>query len=197
MVAKGEQQPGVSTALELLVKRCLLIRKQQKEGKEGEKKKKWGRKKKRKPNQNWANQAGVNAGAKRELQRDGGLQMWNDCVSCAARTRLQSGTSCRLWLPLPPSRSPGTRQRKVPQCCKQLPRCCCFFFYLFHFIEALRLEEREEKRNLKGNRNKIFKGFNWVEFGLDWVKCKKMSPYLTPVSLCWGNLSPSSICGST
>lgn len=74
MVAKGKQQPGVSRALFLLVKRCLLIlqttkRRKKKRRKKGEKKSK--------PNQHSAdweqNQAGVKAGAKTELQNDRGL----------------------------------------------------------------------------------------------------------------------------
>lgn len=89
-------------------------------------------KKKRKPNQNWANweenQDGVSGGAKRELQRDGGLQMWNDCVSCASRTRSKVEPAAGSGSPRLPTEALGHVKEKFPSAANN------YLFFIFIII---------------------------------------------------------------
>lgn len=102
------------------------------------------------------------------------------------------------WLPPPRSTSSGTRQRKVPQRCKQLP-WVVFLFYLFHFIEVLRLEERKERKREIWREigtkyvRRASVGFSLVSTGLNPRSGSHIPlPDLTTREI----LSPSSICGS-
>jgi len=68
--------------------------------------------------------------------------MYNNRIRCEPRTRLQSETSCQRPAPAASQQKLWDTSEKSSPALQTITAV----FYFFHFIEARRLEEREEKR---------------------------------------------------
>lgn len=143
MVAQGEQQPGVSRALFLLVKRCLFLLQTTKREKKRMKKKPTkmeGGQKKKEENQSRTQQTGSKV---RRVQRQS--PRVTEVCKCITTACSASSYMAPKWNQLP---APGSRQKLWATSQKSSPELQTITLgsYLFHFIRGSRLEETKERK---------------------------------------------------